>query len=67
MTMRKIAKRRRRKPSDRQLRMRVFAIMGNPDIEPRILCGNMDLVVAWLKTGKLPGARPELKVVAPCG
>ena len=46
----KAAPRKRTNPA-KALRLRVFATMGNSEVAPHILIGNMAMVCKWLETG----------------
>ncbi len=45
----------RPRPSDRRLRERVFAILGNSDLDADAAIAGMQKHVEWIKTGKMPG------------
>ena len=51
---------------DERRRSFVFEFMANSDIDGKLLIGNMDGVLQWLQSGKLPSgnSRPILKAVS---
>ena len=51
---------------DERRRCFVFEYMSSPDIDGKVLIGNMDGMLVWLKTGKIPSGntRPTLKVAS---
>lgn len=58
---------KRRKPSlaeqDRRLRERVALAYANAELNPDITLANLEKIVTWIKTGRKPGDKPELRVV----
>lgn len=58
---------KRRKPTpaeqDRKLRERIALVYADPQLDVEIMLGNLDKLVTWVKTGRKPGDKPDLRVV----
>jgi hypothetical protein len=58
---------KKRRPSaqtqDRKLRELVAVAYADAQIEPKVHLQNLEMIVAWVKTGRKPGDKPDLRVV----
>lgn len=47
----------------KKLRQVIMECMANSEIDADLLVANMDKVFKWVTTGRVPGEKPNLKIV----